>query len=206
MTQIGVPLGVGPAPAVPRPVPRPAGKKTLDTDLNKLTGLGIGAVAGLLLTPSSSPNTSFGLSARTPIDLSGNSQTSQYYDRIPGRITFGAASRTDGARGTYVLYGVQASWFFGGQGNKILARDSYASFGAGIEYGLRKWGGRVPVRFGYVSVPSGGAGFIDRNALTFGVGYRPDHSDFSLDLSLAKPVDGSEFDMSLSITYYVGKT
>ena len=172
---------------------------------NSGNGLGIGAIAGLLLTPSSSPNTSYGLSVRTPIDLTANSQTSQYYDRIPGRLSFGAASRTDGRRGTYVLYGVQASWYFGGQGNKILARDSYVSFGAGVEYGLRRWGGRVPVRFGYVSVPSGGTGFIDRDALTFGLGYRRDDSDFSLDLSLAKPIDGSEFDMSLSITYYVGK-
>ena len=172
---------------------------------NSGNGLGIGAVVGLLVTPSSSPNTSYGLSARTPINLSGNSQTVQYYDRIPGRISFGAASRSDGIRGTYVLYGAQASWYYGGQGGKIIARDSYVAFGAGVEYGLRRWGGRVPVRFGYASVPAGGAGFTDRNAMTFGVGYRPDNSDYSLDLSLAKPVDGSEFDMSLSITYFVGK-
>ncbi|MCH6586920.1 MAG: inorganic phosphate transporter [Proteobacteria bacterium] len=40
MTQKGVPLGVGPAPAGPRP----SVKKTLDKDLNKLTGLGIGVI------------------------------------------------------------------------------------------------------------------------------------------------------------------
>ncbi len=180
----------------------PAGTVTASNSGN---GLGFGLVAGLLLTPSSSPNTSYGISAQTPIDLSGNSETVQYYDRVPGRVSFGAATRSDGDRGTYVLYGVQASWYYGGQGNKILARDSYFAFGGGIEYGLRKWGGRVPVRFGYALVPAGGTGFIDRNAMTFGLGYRPDHGDYSLDLSLAKPVDGSDFDMSVSITYFVGK-
>lgn len=182
--------------------PNPAGTVSANNSGN---GTGIGIVAGLLVTPSSSSNTSFGISARTPIGLSRNSQTSQYYDRIPGRLSLGFASRTDGQPGTYVLYGLQASWFFGGDGNKILARNNYASFGAGVEYGLRRWGGRVPVRIGYVSIPSGGTGFIDRDALTFGVGYRPDDSDYSLDLSLAKPIDGSKFDMSFSLTYLVGK-
>lgn len=172
---------------------------------NSGTGIGLGVVAGLLVTPSSNPNTSFGISAQSPISISGNSETQAYYDRIPGRLTAGLASRIDQENGNYTLYGAQLSWFFGGQSNKILARDNYAIFGGGVEFGMRRWGGLVPLRFGFVSAQSGGAGFIDRNSFTLGLGYRPDGSSSSYNLSLAKPVDGTAFDIAFSVTHYLGK-
>lgn len=193
-------------------------KNTLDYDLfdgsnqvgsvaadNSGTGMGVGVVAGLLITPSSSPNTSFGLSVQSPISISGNSETQAYYDRIPGRISAGLASRTDRQNGEYTLYGAQVSWFFGGQSNKILARDNYAIIGGGVEYGMRRWGGLVPFRLGFVSAQSGGAGFIDRDSFTLGLGYRPDGGSSSYNLSFAKPLDGQDFDIAFSVTHYLGK-
>ena len=172
---------------------------------NSGTGLGIGVVAGLLVTPSSNPNTSFGISVQSPISISGNSETEDYYDKIPGRLSAGLASRTDRENGEYTLYGAQVSWFFGGESNKILARGNYAVIGGGVEYGMRRWGGLVPLRMGFVTAQSGGAGFIDRNTFTLGLGYRPDGSSSSYNLSLAKPVDGTALDIAFSVTHYLGK-
>lgn len=180
----------------------PVGNVSVD---NAGTGNGVGLVAGVLFTPTSSPNTSFGLSAQSPISISGNSETEGYYDRIPGRFTAGFASRIDSDNGGYTLYGLQVSWFYGGESDKILARDDYAVFGGGVEYGIRRWGGLVPVRFGYVSAQSGGTGFIDRDSITIGLGYRPDGGSSSYNLSLAKPVDGTELDIAFSVTRYLGK-
>jgi hypothetical protein len=70
---------------------------------------------------------------------------------------------------------------------------------------MNRWNARIPIRIGYTVVPSGGTGFIDRDAFTFGLGYRPNGSDFSLDLSFARPSDGNALDMALSITYLLGK-
>jgi hypothetical protein len=169
---------------------------------NSGTGLGFGVVAGVMMSVGG--NTSFGMSAQSPIDLSGNAETSGYLDRIPGRVSAGFATRNDNARGEYVIYAVQATHYFGGQGNKVFPRDSYTSFSGGLEYGLNRWNARVPIRLGYAVVPKGGDGFRDRDAFTFGVGYRPNGSDFSLDLSFAKPIDGNAIDIALSLTYLLG--
>jgi hypothetical protein len=170
---------------------------------NSGTGLGFGVVAGVMVATGA--NSSFGVSAQSPIDLSGNSQTDGYLDRIPGRLSAGFATRSDRANGQYLLWAVQASSYFGGQSNKVFARDNYTVVNAGVEYMLRNWNARVPLRFGYAYVPKGGEGFISRDSFTFGVGYRPDGSDFTLDLSFARPVDGNALDMALSITHLLGK-
>ena len=170
---------------------------------NSGTGMGIGVVAGMMTSIGS--NASFGLSAQSPIDLSGNSETEGYIDRIPGRISAGIASRRDNTRGEYTLLAAQVSQFFGGQSNKVFARDDYTVFNFGLEYGMNRWGGRVPVRLGYTVVPAGGDGFASRDAVTFGLGYRPSGSEFSIDLSLAKPVDGNTLDLALSLTYLLGR-
>ncbi len=169
---------------------------------NSGTGLGFGLVAGAMMSIGS--NSSFGISAQSPIDLSGNAETSGYLDRIPGRVSAGFATRNDKTNGEYVLYGAQASHFFGGQNNKVFPRDSYTVFNFGMEFGMNKWNARLPLRFGYTVVPAGGAGFRDRDAFAFGVGYKPLGSDFALDLSFAKPTSGSALDVALSINYLLG--
>jgi hypothetical protein len=182
---------------------------SVSTD-NSGNGLGFGLVAGMMTTVGA--NTSFGLSAQSPIDLSGNAETSGYLDRIPGRITAGIATRNDNNRGEYTLLAAQASQYFGGQKNKVFSRDSYTVLNLGFEYGLNRWNARVPVRFGYTVVPDGGGRssgqhprFQSRDAFTFGVGYRPNGSEFSLDLSFAKPIDGNSFDLALALTYLLGR-
>ncbi len=170
---------------------------------NSGTGLGFGIVAGMMV--STGPTSSFGVSAQSPIDLGSNAETQAYYDKIPGRISAGFANRNDGANGQYILVALQASHYFGGESDTVFARDNYTVFNGGLEYMLRRWNARIPLRFGYAYVPKGGDGFKSRDSFTFGVGYRPNNSDFQLDLSFAKPTDGSALDMALSMTYLLGK-
>ncbi len=169
---------------------------------NSGSGLGFGIVAGAMMSVGG--NSSFGISAQSPIDLSGNAETESYLDRIPGRVSAGFATRKDKSNNEYLLYGAQASHFFGGQTNKVFARESYTVFNVGMEFGMVRWNARMPLRFGYTVVPAGGDGFRDRDAFTFGAGYRPLGSDFALDLSFAKPTSGSALDVALSITYLLG--
>lgn len=170
---------------------------------NSGTGLGFGVVAGAMMSVGT--NASFGISAQSPIELSGNNETSAYYDRIPDRLSAGFATRSDRANGEYSLFGLQASHYFGGESNAIFPRDNYTVFNAGFEHGFNRWNARIPLRFGYTVVPAGGDGFRARDAFTFGVGYRPNGSEFGMDLSLAKPADGGALDVALSINYLLGK-
>lgn len=170
---------------------------------NSGTGIGFGVVAGMMM--STGATSSFGISAQSPIDLGSNSETRDYYDRVPGRISVGFANRNDSTNGQYLLLAAQASHYFGGESDKVFARDNYTVINGGLEYMLRKWNAKVPVRLGYAFVPEGGDGFKSRDAFTFGVGYRPNSSDFQLDLSFARPIDGSALDMALSMTYLLGK-
>ena len=175
---------------------------TVSSD-NSGNGFGVGAVAGIIFSPAGS-KTSVGLSLQTPIDLSDNGDTAAFYDRIPGRLSGSFAARTDagGDSPDYLLYGIQADHYYGGQSDKLVSRTNYTKIGGGLEYGMHRWGARIPIRVGYVVVPDGGEGFGNRDAFTFGFGYRPNNSEFSIDLSFAKPVDGSDFDMALSITLF----
>ena len=112
--------------------------------------------------------------------------------------------RNDHMNGQYLLLAVQATSFFGGQSDKIFPRENQTVVNAGAEYMLKRWNASIPVRFGYAFVPKGGEGFISRDSVTFGAGYRPNNSNFQLDLSFARPIDGSAMDMALAITYLLG--
>ncbi|RYG17337.1 hypothetical protein EON82_23980, partial [bacterium] len=161
------------------------------------TGSGIGVIAGALYTPTTAPSWTFGASVRTPINLSGNGETSSEYDKIPGRVLLGATWRREGFRGgkDYLLLGGQIQHFFGGESSRFFDRSSQTLFGLGAEYNLGIESGRVPLRVGFIQIPSGGDGFGDRNAFTFGVGYRPNRVPVGLDLSWAVPENGG-FDFS----------
>lgn len=165
-------------------------------------GTGIGAVAGVQIVPESNPNISYALSVRTPINLTGNASTSSYIDRVPGRVGFGFVARNDaaGRDEDFLVYGIQADYYFGGQENKVLSRKNHLVLGAGFEYNMHRWNARWPLRIGYAAVPSGGAGFSERNSLTFGLGYRPNGGRFGIDLNFASP-GGGPLDMSLGLNY-----
>lgn len=170
---------------------------------NSGTGLGFGVVAGMMM--SMGGKSSIGISAQSPIELSGNDETSAYYDRIPGRLSAGFATRSDRNNGEYTLFGVQASHYFGGESSAIFPRENYTVWNAGFEHAFSRWNARIPLRFGYTVVPAGGDGFRSRDAFTFGLGYRPVGSEFGIDLSMAKPVNGGALDVALSVNYLLGK-
>lgn len=164
-------------------------------------GTGIGAVLGAQFIPKGSSNVSIGVSVRTPIDLTGNSKTAAYYDKIPGKISAGFAVRRDGARaGDYIVYSAQADASFRNYRSQSLQRKRTVNFGAGVEYSLTRGTARIPIRLGFSVVPKAGDPFKDRNALTFGVGYRPFNSNMSIDLNFASTGTGG-LDSSLLLNY-----
>lgn len=166
-------------------------------------GIGFGAVIGVQGTMQGSDTMAWGASLRTPIDLSGNGNSADVLDRIPGKFSFGLAGRKDQFMGgnEFLSWGIQGDYYFGGQGGKIIPRDSVFGLGAGIEYNMYKFNGRIPFRLGYSYVPGGGSGFTDRNALTFGIGYRPTNQNFSFDLNFAKARGTGAMDMAFGISY-----
>lgn len=170
------------------------------------TGTGFGAVAGVMFTPSNQSNLSFGISARTPIKLTGGGGTNSLYSQLPGMVSAGVAIRQDsiGRRSDYLILGAQLDYFFDGKGTDRLMRDDFTAIGAGVEYNYNIGGGTVPLRFGFRGVPAGGRGFDDRNTFTYGIGYRPNNQPWSLELNFAKP-NGGGTDTSLYIQYRVGK-
>lgn len=172
---------------------------------NSTTGTGIGASVGVQFSPITS-NTSIGLSLRSPIELSGNATTQDIYDRIPGRLSFGIAHRIDAVRGgsDYILIGAQADAFYGTKKNATLNRKDTFAVGAGIEYGLNISGARLPIRFGFNTSQAGGSDFTDRNTFTFGLGYRPNSNQFSVDLNAASS-SGGRYDLALALNYRLGR-
>ncbi|MBS1714518.1 MAG: hypothetical protein JST30_09305 [Armatimonadetes bacterium] len=168
---------------------------------------GIGAIAGVQFSPGHDGKSQVGISVRTPIRLSKNTQTDPYLNKLPGRASIGVATRTDPMRGgkDFLVYGAQLDWFFGADKNGTLQRKDVLSGGAGVEYNLHRYNARIPLRLGYSFVPKGGDAFIARNTFTFGIGYRPESSNLAVDLNFGLPSGGGAYDMGLSVTYRVGK-
>lgn len=166
------------------------------------SGNGVGAIVGMQ-SSAGNGNTMVGASVRTPIKLSGGPKG--FYDTIPGRASLGLAQRSLGHGDDFIVYGAQADWYFGGDKGGLLPRKDVLALGAGVEYNMHRWNARFPVRFGYQSVPSGGNAFASRNAVTFGLGYRPSDSDFALDVNMAFPTNGQRPDMGVGITYRLSK-
>ncbi|MEZ5162468.1 MAG: hypothetical protein R2688_01710 [Fimbriimonadaceae bacterium] len=173
---------------------------TVSSD-NSGNGLGVGIVAGI--QGDVNQDMVWGASVRTPIDISGNGSSSAIYDRIPGKLSAGVAARRDGYFGDqdYMIWSVQADYYFGGQRNKVISRKDVLAGSFGLEYNMFRNGVRYPVRFGYAFVPGGGDGYSDRNSWTFGLGYRPNNADYTVDLSFAKANGGGPFDVALGLTY-----
>lgn len=168
---------------------------------------GIGAVVGVQMSPGGNGKSVVGLSVRTPIKLSNNSQTSPYLNKLPGRVSLGMASRTDGLRGgrDFMVAGGQIDYFFGSDKGGALKRKDVMTAGLGFEYNMHRFNARIPVRIGYAFIPSGGDGFDDRNTFTFGLGYRPENGKLGVDVNFGLPTGGGGYDLGLSVSYKVGK-
>ena len=178
----------------------PSGTTDLDADAK-----GFGFVAGANFVPKGNPNMSFGVSYRSEIKLNGDDSKPLLFDRIPARLSGGVAYRMDGLRGgnDYVVLGADFQHYFRGQQSIFFDRDPQTVFGLGAEYSYSMGSSRIPVRLGYSFVPAAGNGFAKRNALTFGIGYRPNNSDWGIDLNWAKPQGGGT-DMALNLFYRFG--
>jgi len=174
---------------------------------NSGNSTGIGAIIGAQFPTSRDGKSMVGLSLRSPVSLKSGSSVSNYINKIPGRASIGIATRSDNLRnGTdFLVYGAQLDYFFGSDKNGILKRKDALSGGVGFEYNMHRWNARIPLRAGYAVVPSGGESFTTRNTFTFGVGYRPDNSNLSMDLNFGLPTGGGAYDMGLSLTYKLGK-
>lgn len=176
-----------------------------DTRLSS-SGTGLGVILGAQFVPRGNPNLSYGLSYRSEIDLQGNSETRALYDKIPARLIGGMAYRQDGVRGgrDFLIYGVQVAHYFRTSNGPQFNRKAQTTLGAGIEYNLDRGNARIPIRLGFNAIPGGGDGFGSRNAITYGIGYRPTNGNFGLDLNFAQPESGG-YDISFGLTYRFGK-
>ena len=171
------------------------------------TGTGFGIVAGIQYVPKGQPNTLFGLSVRSEIDLNGNPGTNDLYDKIPAQINLGFAKRRDGLRGgrDYLVFGAEAQHLFSGGPSPFGGtRDAQTNLGLGIEYSYNAQWGRVPIRVGYNWIPSAGDHFSDRNSLVYGFGFRPNGSNVAVDVNWGDPDVGGR-DFSISLSYKVKK-
>ena len=169
------------------------------------TGNGIGFIIGVQFSPRGNSNMSIGLSYRSEINLTGNENTDQLYDKIPARLIGGVALRQDGLRGgrDFIVYGAQLQHFFEGESSQVFDRSAQTVLGIGAEYNYHFSGYRIPVRLGYNAVPGGGDDFGRRNALTFGIGFRPLDNRFAIDFNFASPTNGG-YDMGISLNYRFG--
>ena len=166
------------------------------------TGHGFGATIGIQGVPKNAPNTSWGISYRTPVSLTGNPNTSDLYGRIPARAMGGIAMRNDNVRGgkDFVVMGAQLGYYFDGRESNYFDRSNQLTGGIGLEYNRVSSTGRIPFRLGFAAVPSGGTGFAARNAVTYGLGYRPSDDKYSIDLNFAAP-QGGGYDVSFGFNY-----
>lgn len=173
---------------------------------NSGNSTGVGAIVGIQFQSGKSGNSMVGLSVRTPIKLSNNSQTNPYLNKLPGRASLGMATRTEpvGKGRDFFVYGAQLDYFFGSDKGGSFARKDVLGGGVGLEYNLHKFNARIPLRVGYAVVPKGSDNTINRNTFTLGVGYRPEDSNFAVDLNFGMPSGGGGLDLGLSLTYKLG--
>lgn len=170
------------------------------------TGNGLGMQAGVMFTPSSDSNITFAASARTPIRIRNNAAALSLYDRIPGRLAAGIAARRDGFRGgrDYLVLGAEVQHFFDGHRSPRIDRTEQTTGHFGAEYNMARGGAVIPIRVGYSVIPSGGSGFGSRNALTYGIGYRPNDGDWTIEINFGDPQNGGK-ETGIFLSYRFGK-
>ena len=175
------------------------------TDISS-SGSGFGVIAGAQYTPKGQPNSSIGLSIRSPITINGNDETAGLLNRYPGVVRLGYANRVDFAgRKDYLVYGAQLATYYGADGGSLLDRRTQTTLGLGVEYNLTRGDARIPLRLGYLLNPSGGDAFGRRDAITLGIGYRPANNGFGLDVGYALPRQGGGNDLSITASYRFDK-
>lgn len=165
------------------------------------SGGGIGFVAGVQMVPKNNSTMVYGASIRTPIDLQNNKKTELILDTIPGRVEVSAAKRMNNFHGenNYLLIGANMGRTFGADYGQLFQRKGQFFGGIGAEFNRLQGNARMPIRVGYQMLPAAGKGFKDRNALTFGLSYRPLDQNYSIDLNFA--TTSGSYDRGISVTY-----
>ncbi|MBL8068036.1 MAG: hypothetical protein JNM28_06280 [Armatimonadetes bacterium] len=178
----------------------PVGNSSFDASSN---GFGVGLVAGVQGYLEADGSAQWGLSIRTPINLTNNNETSAIYDVIPGKLSFGAAGQMKGVgKGEeFLVWAAQVDYNFGGKATDRFGRDNTLGYGLGLEYNFSRYNARIPLRFGFQGVPSMGDGFSSRNAFTFGFGYRPNGQPYSIDFNVARSTETGRYDFGLGFVY-----
>jgi hypothetical protein len=166
---------------------------------------GIGAIIGAQVT--SGPNTSYGISFRSPIKLRGYDELSSYSDEIPARVQGGMLFRKDGIRGgkDFLIAGVDAAYFFKANSGKAFERKGHVSGGVGVENNLSQRFGWIPIRLGVHATSGGGPGFKQRTVFTFGAGYRPNAGNFWFDFAAATGSGQNRPDFAVSLGTKLGR-
>jgi hypothetical protein len=167
---------------------------------------GVGGIVGVQFQPKDS-NTSFGVSFRTPIRVTGYDIFSSFSNTIPGRVEGGILFRKDGLRGgrDYLIGGIDVAYYLACNSGLDLQRRGHVSAGVGFEYNLAQAWGYLGLRAGAHSTQSGGGGFENRTVFTFGLGVRPSNAKFSLDLSGASGTGTSRPDFAVTLGYALGR-
>ncbi len=173
----------------------------LDQDFEE-RGSGLGVIIGGEWIPKKMPSTTIGLSYRSPIQLKYGSGDAELYEQIPGRLAASLAIRQDGFRGgkDFLVYGLQAQYFFAGQSDGRFERGGQFVAGVGAEYNYRFGQFRVPLRVGYLVSGKGNSVFDSRNVFTFGVGLRPIQGNYTIDVNYGIPRGGG-YDMAFTVGY-----
>jgi hypothetical protein len=176
---------------------------TSATDVNySAKAHGWGGLFGVQFMPRR--DTVIGISYRTPIKLKSDSSTPLLYDKIPGRLSGGLSWRRNMRGDDFLVLSGEVSHYFAGSRGQYFDSPAQTTWGIGAEYNYSAGGARIPVRIGYNMIPGVGNDFGSRNTFTFGFGYRPEHSDWGVDLNFARPQHGN-MDMALNLMYRFGK-
>jgi hypothetical protein len=165
------------------------------------SAFGVGLQAGILITPANRSNLTFGLSARTPIELDDEGAVS-LNSRIPGRIAAGMAFRQDGLRGgkDYLVWGAEVEHFFSTESSDRIQQESHTAARFGLEYNYAMGNAVIPVRLGYMAIPAGGDDFDNRNTFTYGIGYRPNNRPWMLQVNFGNSNGGAR-DTAIYVSY-----
>ena len=172
-----------------------------DVDISE-DATGFGGIIGFQFTPSQ--NVSYGVSFRSPIQLSGYDDAMPYGEEIPGRLQGGVIWRVDGMRGgrDFLVGGVDIMYFLPANNGDILDRNGQLSAGVGFEYNWSQGFGYIPIRIGFRATDSAGERFSSHDAFTFGFGYRPKNEKFSFDINVSGQ---SSPDVAFTVGFAIGK-
>lgn len=181
---------------------------TTTTQINE-TGSGVGAHLGVIGKIEGGRG-NFGATFRSEIKLSDFGAADTFAEKIPaqlsGSLSYVLREVKRGETTDYLLGAVQVDHFFAANGGLTAATSDFTNFGLGLSYSLSWRGASIPVRVGFHNYQSGGSSlFSNEQVFTFGLGWRPTDSLYSIDLDFGSSNRHSGMDVSLAFGYRFGE-